>query len=111
MPSYHRLMMGAGPRRAVVYVIAGLLTIVVGLVAAAFARPGGLHVAVPWSGASHDAGIRSAGTVGLDSEHGRAIVDVEEHDGTVRRYYMEKTEDDRTRVWGGDLVETREKGE
>ncbi len=106
MASYHRLMMGAGLRRVGVYAMAALLTILVGLIAASLARPGAPPGRVPVEGAARSgAATRS---VGWDGEQGRAVVDVEEGDGTVRRYYMQKTDDERTRVWGGDAVEAKQ---
>ena len=106
MASYHRLMMGAGLRRVGVYAMAALLTIIVGLIAASLARPGDFPGRVRVEGAARSgAATRS---VGWDGEQGRAVVDVEEGDGTVRRYYMQKTDDERTRVWGGDAVEAKQ---
>jgi len=107
IPLYHRLMMGAGLRRAGVYVVAAVLVVVAGLFAAHLARPGDPYDSVRVEGVSPGAtgGTAETRAVQWDSAHGRGVVDVQESDGVVRRYYMEDKGDGGTRVWGGTEVE------
>lgn len=100
-------MMGAGLRRAGVYVVAAILVVVAGLYAARWARPSDPYRSVEVIGLSSGGGDASAETksVHWDSARGRGVVDVQESDGVVRRYYMESGSGGGTRVWGGAAVE------
>ncbi|MFW6156297.1 MAG: hypothetical protein ACOC7J_03170 [Armatimonadota bacterium] len=104
IPLYHRLMMGAGLRRALVYVIAAVLIVVAGISAARLSMPADPYESVHVESASPGAARGDAQTeaVRWDSERGRGIVDVRESDGVVRRYYMENDRNDGMRVWGGE---------
>ena len=109
IPLYHRLMMGAGLRRAMVYVIAAVLVVVAGFYATRLARPDDPYDAVRVEGVSPGSDQRGAQTeaVQWDSEHGRGMADVRESDGVVRRYYMQN-DGGSMRVWGGDEAPTRQ---
>jgi len=100
-------MMGAGLRRAGVYVVAAVLVVVAGLFAARLARPADPHASVRVEGVSPGAAGGTAETraVQWNSAHGRGVVGVLESDGVVRRYYMEDKGNGGTRVWGGTEVE------
>jgi len=106
IPFHHRLLMGAGPRRALVYVIAAALVVLVGLFAARLSMPADPYGAVRVEQISHGAAGQGAQTerAQWDSEQGRGIMDVRESDGVVRRYYMESGGAKGMRVWGGDEV-------
>lgn len=106
IPFHHRLLMGAGPRRAVVYLIAAALTLIAGAFAVRLATPPDPYGAVRVEHVPRGAGAPGAQTeqVQWDAEHGRGILDVRESDGAVRRYYMED-DGGGMRVWGGAEVE------
>ncbi len=93
--------MGAGIRRAAVYLIAGVLVVVAGLIAVRFAQPEDPYddVAVQRVGGSGENTRTEA--VRWDSEQGRGMIDVRESDGVVRRYYMQSDDEGDMRVWGG----------
>lgn len=99
-------MMGAGPRRALVYLIAACLVVVAGLFAVRLARPPDPYGAVRVDRVSAGASRPGATTesVQWDSEQGRGVMDVREGDGAVRRYYMESEDGAGMRVWGGQEV-------
>jgi len=103
IPLYHRLLMGAGLRRATVYVIAAVLVIAAGFVAARLATPsdpyGEVRVEGVPPGSSGGSGRTEA--MGWDAEQGRGVIDVRESDGVMRRYYMEDKGEEGVRVWGG----------
>ena len=108
MPFHYRLLMGAGPRRAVVYVLAAALVVVAGLFAVQLARPADPYGAVrveQISGSRQDAETERAQ---WDSEQGRGFIDRRESDGVVRRYYMEDGSGSGVRIWGGDEVPKEE---
>lgn len=95
--------MGAGPRRALVYLIAAALVIIAGIAAVRLARPPDPYANVRVEqvpGGAAAAGSRTE-RVQWDSAEGRGVFDVRESDGVVRRYYMESDGDDGLRVWGG----------
>ena len=103
-------MMSAGPRRAVVYILAIALVIAVGLFAGRLARPADPYGAVRVERVSEGASQSGAQTerVEWDTETGRGVLDVRESDGAVRRYYMEDEGGDGMRVWGGDEIQPEE---
>jgi len=104
--------MGAGPRRALVYLIAAALVIVAGGFAVRLASPPDPYGEVrvePLSDGASRAGAHTE-RVQWDSKQGRGVVDVRESDGAVRRYYMENDGSDEMRVWGGGAVEPESSG-
>jgi hypothetical protein len=109
---YHRFLMGAGYRRAIVYLIAAALVVISGIFAVRLARPADPFGPVRVQQVSGSAAERGAQTeqVQWDAEKGRGILDVRESDGAVRRYYMEDSGGNRMRVWGGDEVEPEDTG-
>ncbi len=99
-------MMGAAFRRAGVYVVAAVLVVVVGFFATRLAKPADPYASVRVEGVSSGAsGAAETRAVQWDSAHGRGVVDVQDSDGVVRRYYMEDKGNGGTRVWGGTEVE------
>ena len=98
--------MGAGPRRAFVYVLAAALVVIAGLFAVRLARPpdpyGTVRVAPIFGGAGGEGAQTERAQ--WDSREGRGVMDVRESDGVVRRYYMESDGGDGVRVWGGEEV-------
>lgn len=105
-------MMGAGPRRALVYLITAALVVVAGIFAVRLASPSDPYGEVPVQHLSRGASGSGAQTeqVQWDSEQGRGVVDVRESDGAVRRYYLEDSDGDEMRVWGGDEVQPDQDG-
>jgi hypothetical protein len=102
--------MGAGPRRAFVYLIAAALVVAAGMIAARLSMPADPYGSVRVQHLSEGASRPGARTeqVQWDSEQGRGVVDVREGDGVIRRYFMESDGGDGMRVWGGDEVQTPE---
>lgn len=105
--------MGAGYRRAFVYVVAAALVIIAGVVAVHLARPADPFGPVRVERVGGDASQAGARTeqVQWDAEEGRGVLDVRESDGAVRRYYMEDSRGDGMRIWGGEEVEPEGTGE
>jgi hypothetical protein len=99
--------MGAGPRRALVYVLAAALVVVAGLFAVRLARPPDPYGEVRVQQVSIEDGAQTE-RAQWDSEQGRGVMDVRESDGVVRRYYMESDGGDGMRVWGGEEVSPEE---
>lgn len=86
-----------------VYVIAAVLVIVAGFVAARLAMPSDPYGAVRVEGVPPGSAGATGQTEAMrwDAEQGRGVVDVRESDGVVRRYYMEDKGEEGMRVWGG----------
>lgn len=103
--------MGAGLRRALVYVIAAGLVVLAGVWAVRLSMPPDPYSTVHVEEVSAGASARGAATerARWDSEEGRGVMDVRESDGVVRRYYMESDGGDGMRVWGGDEVPADER--
>ena len=102
--AHNRLWQGAGPRRALVYVLASVLVIGAGLVAVRMSMPEDPHARVQVErlpGAAEDGATTT--NVRYDPSTGTTSVDVRQPDGVVRRYYLEQEGGD-MRIRGGDLA-------
>jgi len=102
---HSRLFAGAHLRRWVVYAFAGLLVVVVGVMAANLARPpdpNGAVGVVTLPGLDNPDDARTTG-FGVDPLSGRTTIDVRGADGVTRRYYVEPDGGNAT-IWGGDEV-------
>ncbi len=102
-PTYIRLLQGAGARRILVYILAGVLVLVSGLTAVRLARPADPYDSVRVERLPGISGDETAETTNVrwDAETGRTSIDVRESDGVVRRYYLEN-EGEGLHIWGGE---------